>query len=382
MGVNRSWHPAAPWRVIPTVPRFPRAPLSALLFAISALLLLPGPLSAQPAGRTQAPEAREEAERRAGDRVLAVVNRRIFTERDMDFWMLEYRLNRTELFDVPDDVLRPDLLSDAVDDFLLRSWAELEFDQEIPSEVIEGRYRAALERFQRLAGGARQFDALLEQLAIDPYLFRRWLRDQAYSSMIIREGVTAQVVAGGQTPFDGSVRTAHRLRLAHLLVEANMRRESERERAYERALRIRRDIAAGLPFAEAARLHSDDSATAPIGGDLGWFTEGAINEDLWEAARSVRRGLVPPPVETANGYHLIIVQDYETPEQREYLRRVREFENRRLIELRRSNDIRLADGYALLPLPETPDALDSEPTIWEMLDLENEEADSGGGPAD
>lgn len=337
----------------------------AALALICLLLLLPG----------KAPTESPDAEI-SGDRVLAMVNQQIFTLRDMEFWMLDYRLNRPEVFDIPDEILRRELVGDVVDDYLLRSWAELEIEGDLPPEAIESRYRAAMERYQRLAGGSTRFQQLLRELQIDPFLFRRWVREQARGSMIVREAVTGYVVAGGQTPFDGSVADAHRLRLAHILVEANLRRETERERAYERALRIRRDVTAGLSFAEAARLYSDDEATRPIGGELGWFEDGEVNPALWEAARSVKHRTPTPPVETGAGYHLVMVLDYETPEQREYFRRVREFEARRIRELRRTNDVRLAEGYALHPLPE--DAAPEEPGFWDLIDIEQAGAELPG----
>ncbi len=323
---------------------------------LCVLLLLPALARTGAAGSPQ------------GDRVLATVNRQIFTLRDMDFWILDYRLNEPQAGGIPDEMLRAELLGDVVDDYLLRSWAELEFDREIPPEVVESRYRAAMERYQRLAGGSARLAALLRELDIDSHLFRRWVREQARGSLIVREAVTSYVMAGGQTPFDGSVAEAHRLRLAHLLIRANLSRETERDRAMETALRIRRDIAAGLPFSEAARLYSDDQGTRQLGGELGWFEEGDINPALWEAARSVKHRTTTPPVETGSGYHLVIVLDYETPEQREYLRRVRRFEARRIAELRRTNEIRMAEGYSLHPIPQ--EFLDGEPGFWDFIDIE------------
>ena len=69
-------------------------------------------------------------------------------------------------------------------------------------------------------------------------------------------------------------------------------------------------------FGELARQHSD-GPSGPEGGDLGWIRrDGGFVEEFEDAAFSLGRGMVSPPVETDFGYHLILVDRVRGGERR------------------------------------------------------------------
>ena len=70
--------------------------------------------------------------------------------------------------------------------------------------------------------------------------------------------------------------------------------------AEDEARAIRRRIAAGADFAEAARMHSSD-ASAPNGGDLGYLHQGMMPESLYEKLGSMKPGDVSVPLRTLEG---------------------------------------------------------------------------------
>ena len=70
----------------------------------------------------------------------------------------------------------------------------------------------------------------------------------------------------------------------------------------------------GEDFAELAREHSDDTGTAELGGDLGWFRRGRMVREFEDAAFALLDGQVSPVVETAYGYHIIKVERYRAGE--------------------------------------------------------------------
>lgn len=65
----------------------------------------------------------------------------------------------------------------------------------------------------------------------------------------------------------------------------------------------------GADFAELAQEHSTDDGTAPMGGDLGFFSRGEMVPEFDEKAFSMEVGQVSDIVKTDFGYHIIEVQD-------------------------------------------------------------------------
>lgn len=63
-------------------------------------------------------------------------------------------------------------------------------------------------------------------------------------------------------------------------------------------------LAAGADFAELAREHSEDSLSAPDGGDLGWIERDLLVPALETAFFELEAGEVSAPVESNFGWHL------------------------------------------------------------------------------
>jgi hypothetical protein len=74
-----------------------------------------------------------------------------------------------------------------------------------------------------------------------------------------------------------------------------------------------RRVRAGADFAALAREHSQDPGSGSQGGDLGWFERGDMVRPFEEAAFSLAPGETSPVVETPFGYHIIRVEERETP---------------------------------------------------------------------
>lgn len=79
--------------------------------------------------------------------------------------------------------------------------------------------------------------------------------------------------------------------------------------AYETALALRKRVQDGEDFAALARENSQDAATAPTGGNLGYFTAFSVVYPLETAAYATPVGTVSMPVRTRSGYHLVRVND-------------------------------------------------------------------------
>ncbi len=77
---------------------------------------------------------------------------------------------------------------------------------------------------------------------------------------------------------------------------------------------LRQRILAGEDFAELARRHSNDPATAAKGGDLGWIDRGRLMSDLETVVFQLHPGELSETVRTRLGYHIIKVRDRQEPE--------------------------------------------------------------------
>ena len=98
---------------------------------------------------------------------------------------------------------------------------------------------------------------------------------------------------------------------ANVAPRANQRAEA-RKKIDAIAAELRKDP---LRFAELAKANSEDSGSAPQGGDVGWFGRGAMVKPFEEAAFKLKDGELSPIVETEFGFHIIRVTGIRKPGQ-------------------------------------------------------------------
>jgi|SRR5579872_2853088 len=89
-------------------------------------------------------------------------------------------------------------------------------------------------------------------------------------------------------------------------------KELTEEAALAKAKDLREKIVGGADFAKLAETESDDTGTAPHGGDLGSFGKGRMVPAFEQAAFAAEPGKVTEPVKSPFGYHIILV-DSHTP---------------------------------------------------------------------
>lgn len=103
-------------------------------------------------------------------------------------------------------------------------------------------------------------------------------------------------------------RHAEEIRASHILLRADRDAATvERAQAQQQAESLLAQIKAGADFAELARKHSQDPGTAGKGGDLGFFSRGAMEPTFEEAAFGLKVGEVSAVVKTPYGFHIIKV---------------------------------------------------------------------------
>jgi peptidyl-prolyl cis-trans isomerase D len=94
---------------------------------------------------------------------------------------------------------------------------------------------------------------------------------------------------------------------------------AEREKAKAKAEELLAEVKSKLgSFPDVAKKNSQDPGSAANGGDLDFFTRGAMAKPFEDAAFALKKGEIGGPVETEFGYHIIMVTDIKSPKQRSF----------------------------------------------------------------
>lgn len=157
-------------------------------------------------------------------------------------------------------------------------------------------------------------DSLLASLDVAPMLQSRLdqemilalrdsviLADSAISETELRE------LFGEHAP--GSLVRARHILLGFPIQASDAQRDSVRADA--EGLRAR--LVAGESFEDLARQYSQDPGSASQGGDLGFFPRDAMVEPFAVAAFALEPGELSEVVQTPMGFHIIRVEEKETP---------------------------------------------------------------------
>src|SRR5262249_46214861 len=119
---------------------------------------------------------------------------------------------------------------------------------------------------------------------------------------------------------------------------------STEEDVHRNADRLIEQIRGGVPFSALAAQFSD-SATAAVGGDIGWVLPGQLDPDVDQALGSMKKDDIVGPVRGAGGYYVLQLRDQrsippETMPQREDIRRVLQSQKLDLLARRYLRDLR------------------------------------------
>jgi peptidyl-prolyl cis-trans isomerase D len=108
--------------------------------------------------------------------------------------------------------------------------------------------------------------------------------------------------------------TPERRKARHILVESGADDAAARKEAEALYARAKK----GDDFARLAREHSDDPGSKEAGGDLGWSTREAYVKEFADALFDMEKGEIRGPVRTQFGYHILQLEDVETPQVRTF----------------------------------------------------------------
>jgi peptidyl-prolyl cis-trans isomerase SurA len=185
---------------------------------------------------------------------------------------------------------------------------------EIPEEDVRGM----VDDFVRRNGGDRaEVEARLRAYGLTWEALRREFRDQLLAQRIRsrrvgrRATVTEAEVDAYVAENRAKLEAGLKYRARHIVV---LPEPPDQPAAWDRARAaieaIASELRAGADFATLARERSRD-ASAASGGDLGWLSRGELEPAFETPLLDLPKGGVTPPVRTASGYHLFLLEDRE-----------------------------------------------------------------------
>lgn len=107
---------------------------------------------------------------------------------------------------------------------------------------------------------------------------------------------------------EDSFRTPERVFARHILIKSDASNDAA---AKAKAEGILKQIQAGGDFAKLAKENSQDTGSAPMGGELGAVVRGQTVPEFEKAAFSLQPGQTSGLVKTSYGYHIIQVEKHE-----------------------------------------------------------------------
>lgn len=118
---------------------------------------------------------------------------------------------------------------------------------------------------------------------------------------------------------DGGAQMVTEYHARHILIKPSELVSSEQ--AEKAAAAVRQRIVAGEDFAKAAKESSEDTATALLGGDLGWFSGDAYGSKVAEALQGMKKNEISEPLQTDAGWHVLQLIDTRTADKAGELQR-------------------------------------------------------------
>ena len=180
------------------------------------------------------------------------------------------------------------------------------------SEAEMANARRSVEQRNGIAAGG--LDDFLRSQRLDVAAVTDQLRAEILWSKLVR-GRLGAAVSVGEGEIDEALarleanrgRPEYRVAEIFLAVESS-EREGEVRAA---ATSLYEQVAAGASFAQIASQFSQ-SATAAVGGDIGWVLEGELPSEIEAALVQLEPGSVAPPVRAFDGYTIVSLIDRRT----------------------------------------------------------------------
>jgi peptidyl-prolyl cis-trans isomerase SurA len=237
----------------------------------------------------------------------AIVNGEVITQTDIDQRLALLSISNNQPIPTNEiDRLRQQVLSNLIDETLQIQAARAE-EIEITDADID-------KTVARVAGNVKQtpdqMAAYLKARGSSIRSIRRQIMGEMAWRRLQSKKIESTVSVGDeevQAVIDklNASKGAEEFRVGEIFISANSANE---EQAAATAQRVYGALTQGGSFVGYARQFSEAS-TAAVGGDLGWVRPEQLPDELGQAVRQMRPGMVSRPIKIAGGYSIIAVQD-------------------------------------------------------------------------
>ncbi len=209
---------------------------------------------------------------------------------------------KTEMGDITQDQFYKEIKKIAGDQLL---------QQVVMDKILNDKYEVSDKEVQKQYDTyAKQYGdqmaAVLEANGLTEETFKQNIRFN-----LLQEKAKAEVKVSDKEVKEYYDQASQELHARHILVATE-----------EEAKEIVKELKNGGDFAKIAKEKSTDTASAAEGGDLGWFSVGAMVKEFNDAAYALEPKTISEPVKSDYGYHIIEVlekrdvKDYGTLEEK------------------------------------------------------------------
>lgn len=251
------------------------------------------------------------------DKVLVVVNDDVITESEF-----EQTLSRIKSdLSARDGEMPPeDQLKQRVLDRMILQEVQLQLAERAGIEVTETDVDSAMADIaQRNNLTVDQLRVAMRQEGIDYDLLRDNIKTQMITQRLAESRVARDVVVTdeeveaflSQPRAQTSSQQRSRYNISHILFNVpESASEAKVTSIREKAVEVRRKVASGMDFAQAAVSYSE-SDDAIQGGELGWRTPSQLPDLFLDELNRVRAGQVTEVIRSPNGFHILKLNEAE-----------------------------------------------------------------------
>ena len=243
--------------------------------------------------------------------IAAVVNDEVISILDLQA-RIKFAVESSGLTDSPDNRKR---LKDQVLRGLIDEQLRIQEAKRLNIRVTEGEMRraiASIEKQNNVPPGG--LDMFLAARGIQRFTMESQIRASISWQKLVRRRLRPRVEIGDDevdealARFKANQGTAE-VRVAEIFISVDSPEQEDKVRQV--AERLVEQLRGGARFPALARQFSQ-SASAAVGGDLGWIQQGQLDEALDATLMEMKVGTLSAPIRTFGGYHILLLSDRRT----------------------------------------------------------------------
>lgn len=250
-----------------------------------------------------------QAQKKNIDKVIAVLGSNIILLSDLNQQYAQY-LNSGN----PDNpAIKCYILQQILTQKLLKQQAEIDsiaVEESMVDEEVDKRMRYQIQK----AGGQERLEQFLNRSVLQyKDEIRPDIKEQLISNKM-QQKITQDVII---TPlevkryFDGYKKDSlpdipTEFEIGEIVLHPKLTK-AEKQKTYDKIDALRLRVKSGEDFAFLAKTYSEDTGSAPDGGDLGFFDRKQMVKEFTAWAFKLKPGEMSPVFETEHGYHILQV---------------------------------------------------------------------------